>query len=133
MSREIFEKIDEEFFTTILDEDFKFEGHMKFEDSTIIKGNIKGKIESKADLIIGPNAIIEADVYAKKLECFGKIYGDIKVDDEVYFHSPSQLRGSLISSLITFEKGCFINGEVRMIGDEEENKYLNKSKQKKSK
>jgi len=114
MSHDLFNKIDEDYFTTILDEDFKFEGLMKFEDSTIIKGNIKGKIESKADLIIGPNAIIEADIKAKKLECFGKIYGNVVIDEDVYFHTPALLNGSIKTKLLTFERGCILNGNVEM-------------------
>ena len=73
MPHDDFSKIDEEFFNTILDEDFRFEGTIKFEDSLIIKGYVKGRIESAGDLIVGPNATIDADINAKSLECFGSI------------------------------------------------------------
>ncbi|OHD08400.1 MAG: hypothetical protein A2Y34_07995 [Spirochaetes bacterium GWC1_27_15] len=109
-----FSKIDEDYFDTILEEDFKFEGTIKYADSLIIKGYVKGKIESNKILVIGPNALIEADVLAKTLQCFGKINGNVIVEEEAYFHSPSTLNGDITTPILTFEKGCILNGRVRM-------------------
>ena len=114
MAYDIFNKIDEEYFSTILDETFSFKGTIKFDTSCLIKGYIEGRIESKDKLVIGPNSLINANIKAKSLECFGKINGDVTVDEEVYFHSPSILNGSLKTDLLTFEKGCVLNGKVEM-------------------
>jgi cytoskeletal protein CcmA (bactofilin family) len=134
MSRDNFDKIDEEYFQTILDEDFKFNGLMKFEDSCIIKGNIKGRIESKSDLIIGPNAFIEADIVARRLECFGRINGKIVIEEEAYFHTPAVLNGSIDTKLLTFERGCKLNGNVKMdqnyIDDNDDDYYRSRRKKK---
>lgn len=109
-----FRNIDEDYFDTILEEDFYFDGFIKFDESAIIKGHIKGKIESKKKIIIGPNAIIEADIYADSIECFGQIKGNIVIEDEAYFHSPSSLNGDIKTVTMTFEKGCILNGKVTM-------------------
>ena len=37
-----FQKIDEEFFNTILEEDFFFEGDIKTQDALMVKGSLKG-------------------------------------------------------------------------------------------
>ena len=132
MSRDNFNKINEEYFTTILDESFGFKGTIKFNTSCIIKGLIEGKIESTDKLVIGPNAVINADIIAKSLECFGKINGAVSVKEEAYFHSPAVLNGSIDVPLLTFEKGCILNGHVKM-NNEDENleeknkKYTNKT------
>ena len=130
MSRDNFNKINEEYFNTILDESFGFKGTIKFDTSCIIKGFIEGKIESTDKLVIGPNAVIKADVIAKSLECFGKINGNVSVKEEAYFHSPAMLNGSINVPLLTFEKGCILNGYIKMNNTEfkEENnkKYNNK-------
>lgn len=109
-----YNKIDEEYFVTILDETFGFKGSIKFDTSCIIKGYIEGRIESNDKLVIGPNAVINADIKAKSLECFGKINGDIDIDEEAYFHSPAILNGSIKTDQLTFEKGCLLNGRVDM-------------------
>lgn len=119
MPREAFDKIDEEYFDTILDDDFYFNGSIKFEDSAIIKGRIEGDIESDNNLIIGPKAVINANVKAKGLECFGKINGNVVIENEAYFHAPAVLDGSLKTTLLTFEKGCLLNGKVSMEVSEE--------------
>ncbi|MCK4797237.1 MAG: polymer-forming cytoskeletal protein [Spirochaetes bacterium] len=124
MPRENFTKINEEYFYTILDEDFSFKGIIKFKDSSIIKGYIKGIIESQSDLIIGPNAVIDADISAKALECFGRINGNVTVEGETYFHAPAVLNGDLKTSLLTFEKGCAINGNVNMRKKNKDNKTV---------
>ena len=109
-----FNKIDEEFFDTILEEDFSFEGTIKIQDSIIIKGHIKGKIESEGTVIIGPNSIVEADIFSKKLQCFGKINGNIVVQNEVSFHPPSIINGDITTKSLNFEKGSILNGKVKM-------------------
>ena len=68
-----FNKIDEEYFTTTLEEDFYFEGDLKTEQSLIVKGIVKGTLQTSGLLVVGPNSTITADVRAKKLQCFGKI------------------------------------------------------------
>jgi cytoskeletal protein CcmA (bactofilin family) len=118
MPHDDFSKIDEEYFDTVLDEDFKFEATIKHSESLIVKGYIKGKIESKKVLIIGPHAVIDADVTAKTLQCFGKINGNVNIEDEAYFHYPSSLTGNITTPLLTFEKGCILNGSVKMFHKE---------------
>jgi len=115
MPLEEFNMIDEEYFKTILEDDFVFEGAIKIPDSLIIKGKIKGKLESNNLVVIGPNSIIDADITSKQLQCYGKINGNITIEDEVYFHSPSVINGDITTNLITVEKGCKINGKVRML------------------
>lgn len=109
-----FNKIDEEFFNTILEEDFSFEGTIKAKDSIIIKGYLKGKIESEGTIIVGPKSVIEADIFSKNLQCFGKINGNIVVQNEVIFHSPAIINGDITAKLLNFEKGCILNGRVKM-------------------
>ncbi|HOV15733.1 MAG TPA: polymer-forming cytoskeletal protein [Spirochaetota bacterium] len=114
MPYEDFNKIDEEYFDTILEDDFSFEGTIKQVDSVIIKGYVKGRIESEKILIVGPDSVIDADVKAKNIQCFGKINGNLVVEEEAYFHNPSSLKGDISTPVITIEKGCTINGKVSM-------------------
>lgn len=114
MPRESFDKIDEEYFNTILDENFDFKGEIKFDFPAIIKGKVEGKIFSKDKLVIGPNAIIKADITARSLDCFGKIEGKVNIEEDAYFHSPATLTGSLKTAFLTFEKGCIMNGIIEM-------------------
>ncbi|HBD94775.1 MAG: hypothetical protein A2015_09245 [Spirochaetes bacterium GWF1_31_7] len=109
-----FNKIDEEYFTTTLEEDFYFEGDLKTEQSLIVKGIVKGTLQTSGLLVVGPNSTITADVRAKKLQCFGKIIGNILVEDDVYFHSPSIITGDVSAPEITLENGCILNGRVTM-------------------
>lgn len=110
-----FNKIDEEFFETILEEDFSFEGSIKTKDSLIIKGYIKGKIESEGTIIVGPNSIVDADIFCKNLQCFGKINGNITTQNELILHSPSIINGDITTQIMDFEKGCILNGRVKMV------------------
>ena len=109
-----FSSIDEDLFDTVLDEDFNFEGILKNETSLIIKGCITGEIESNDLLILGPNAFIQGDIYTKNLQCFGKVKGNIFVEDEAYFYVKSEIYGNLTTNLITIEKGAIINGLIKM-------------------
>ena len=43
-----FQKIDDEYFNTILEEDFFFEGDIKTQDALLVKGSIKGSVEQSS-------------------------------------------------------------------------------------
>lgn len=109
-----FSKIDEEVFETTLEENFSFEGTINIKESLLVKGNVKGSIDSDNLLVIGPKSVISADVCAKQLECFGKITGNVIIEGEAYFHNLSELTGNLKVKLLTIEKGCTINGKIEM-------------------
>jgi len=113
-----FNKIDEDFFSTVLESDFAFSGTLKTDDSLLIKGLIHGDIETDNVIVIGPEAIINANITAKSLQCFGTIKGDVKVMDEVYFHDNSKVTGDVCTPAVSIEKGCVINGKIKMINKE---------------
>ena len=62
-----------------------------------------------------PNSSIESDIKAKTIQCFGKINGNLLVEDEAYFHYPSTLKGDISVPTLTIEKGCNINGRITMV------------------
>ena len=109
-----FNRIDEEYFQTILEEDFTFEGTIKIPDSLIIKGYVKGKVESNGLIIVGPKSTIDAELHSKNIQCFGKINGNVIVNEDAYFHSPSSINGDITTGALTVEKGCIINGKITM-------------------
>ena len=109
-----FQKIDDEYFNTILEEDFFFEGDIKTQDALLVKGSIKGTIESDNLIVVGPMSVLNADIKTRVLQCFGKIVGNISASEEVYIHAPSSIMGDLSAPLLTIEKGCSVNGKISM-------------------
>ncbi|MCH5150653.1 MAG: polymer-forming cytoskeletal protein [Spirochaetales bacterium] len=109
-----FQKIDEDFFNTILEEDFFFEGDIKTHDALMVKGSLKGTIVSDNLIVVGPMSAINADMKTKVLQCFGKIVGNISATEEVYIHAPASIMGDISAPLLTIEKGCSINGKISM-------------------
>ncbi|MBQ1999802.1 MAG: polymer-forming cytoskeletal protein [Spirochaetales bacterium] len=109
-----FQKIDDEYFNTILEEDFFFEGDIKTQDALLVKGSIKGTIESDNLIVVGPMSVLNADIKTRVLQCFGKIVGNISASEEVYIHAPASIMGDLSAPLLTIEKGCSVNGKISM-------------------
>jgi cytoskeletal protein CcmA (bactofilin family) len=109
-----FQKIDDEYFNTILKEDFFFEGDIKTQDALMVKGSIKGTIESDNLIVVGPMSVLNADIKTRVLQCFGKIVGNISASEEIYIHAPASIMGDLSAPLLTIEKGCSVNGKISM-------------------
>ena len=109
-----FQKIDDEYFNTILEEDFFFEGDIKTQDALLVKGSIKGTIESDNLIVVGPMSVLNADIKTRVLQCFGKIVGNISASEEIYIHAPASIMGDLSAPLLTIEKGCSVNGKISM-------------------
>lgn len=114
-----FSRIDEEYFETVLDDDFCFEGTAKFGDSLMVKGQLKGCLESSDLVVVGPNAAINAKIASKQLQCYGKIVGDVTNLEDTTFHAPSTITGDITTKTLSVETGCRINGKITMKDEEE--------------
>ncbi len=109
----------------------EFKGDIFAEGQVILRTNVKGNIKA-ADfeldgcevtgdidvankISVGADAAINGNIYAKKLECFGKINGDIIAEEEVILNATAEVCGNLKTVALTMTRGAKIQGNIDMV------------------
>lgn len=101
--------------STLLGRDTEIEGTFTFSDTIRVDGRIKGKlISAKGTVIIGENAIIDADVKVGVAIVRGRLNGRIEAQQRIEIYTPAQVVGDISAPTITIDAGVVFNGNCEM-------------------
>lgn len=99
---------------TFLGKGTRFEGELRFEGAIRIDGYLKGKIEAKGNLIIGDDALIEADIQVSYASISGEVHGNITADQRVDIRAPAKVFGNIHAPAVVIGEGVIFEGHTRM-------------------
>lgn len=101
--------------STLLGRDTEIEGTFTFKDTIRVDGRINGKLVSeKGTVIIGENAVIEADVKVGQAIIRGKVNGRVDADQRIEIYAPAHVNGDISAPTITIDSGVVFNGKCQM-------------------
>ena len=105
----------EEKIETVLANDIKFKGKLKFSKSLMIKGNFEGEIDAlEGHLYIDEKADVKANIEAHTVSNRGKIIGNIKALEKFELFSGAEIKGDITSKDLYIENGSVFNGKSKM-------------------
>ncbi|MCK4543806.1 MAG: polymer-forming cytoskeletal protein [Spirochaetales bacterium] len=114
MSEIHIQNVDESTINTILGEDIDFTGTLRFSDSLMIKGRMKGDIRAAGDLYIDEHADVEAQVAANIVSLKGRVKGNVYATTRVELFSSAKVEGDITAPDVIMESGCRFNGICKM-------------------
>jgi cytoskeletal protein CcmA (bactofilin family) len=101
--------------STLLGRDTEIEGALTFKETIRVDGHIKGKlISTQGTVIIGENAVIEADVQVGVAIIRGKVHGRVEAGQKIEIYAPAQVNGDICAPTITIDSGVVFNGNCQM-------------------
>src|ERR1035437_9681858 len=103
--------IDEDEIGTIIAEDVEFDGEMLFEHPVLIRGKIKGSIASRDDVFISEEAVVNAEIEAKRVSIKGR--------DRLELFKTAQVKGSIRTPDLLVQSGARFTGPCTMPSPEE--------------
>ncbi len=104
----------------------KIIGDLTLEGNARIDGSIEGEIKIAGELIIGESAVINAKIYGRAVQVFGRFDGDLLCSEKLEIHAGACVTGSissprlLIEDGVVFEGSCTMNEAIEAEGQEEE-------------
>lgn len=98
-----------------------FEGDIVSDRSIAIEGKVKGRIMAKGDVVIGSEAIVEAEIATENIEVYGHVTGNIRAAGRLEVGATGRIAGDVTAKALVIKEGGNINGIVRMA---EENPVL---------
>ncbi|TVR07004.1 MAG: polymer-forming cytoskeletal family protein [Spirochaetaceae bacterium] len=108
--------IDEAEIDTLLSEDVEFEGELTFQDAVLVKGVVRGKIESSSDLFVSEQAHVDAEATAEMISVKGRLTGSIHARRKLELFSTGRIEGHVQTPDLIVQSGAVLNGSCRMDG-----------------
>jgi len=96
----------------------RIEGKLTFEGSVKIDGHVEGEIQAQHAVIVGENAVINAQISADTIVVKGKVTGDITARKQVELRGPAKLTGNITTPSLVIHEGVLFEGHCSMGGAE---------------
>jgi excisionase family DNA binding protein len=114
----------------ILDVDAAMQGTLVFKDAVNLRinGKFEGTLETKGNLTIGSNALVNANIVGENITIGGKVKGKIIAKEILTLLPTSVVEGEIIPARLNISEGAVLEGHCRMLQDyldtEELSRYL---------
>ena len=95
----------------ILSADVEIKGSIKFLNDLIVDGKVEGEITSSGILTVGENAEIRGEIKTKSATVYGKVHGNITVEERCELKSRAVLQGDLKAARLVIEEGATFVGK----------------------
>jgi cytoskeletal protein CcmA (bactofilin family) len=93
-----------------------FDGVISAPHSIRIDGTFRGKIQTAGTITVGETGIVEAEIKAQNALIFGKVTGNMYVEDRVELHTSAIVAGDLHAKELVIKEGVSYNGNCSMQG-----------------
>lgn len=104
----------EQFPETIVSSSMRIEGELKSNGNIKIDGIISGKIHTAQDVLIGPNAQIDADIIAASAVIAGVVKGNVTVKNSLLILETGKVVGNISCGSLGIREGAYFAGNCRM-------------------
>ncbi|MDP3730674.1 MAG: polymer-forming cytoskeletal protein [Candidatus Omnitrophota bacterium] len=106
----------------ILDVDASMQGTLIFKDYVNLKinGTFEGVLNTKGNLMIGEQAVVNADITGDSIIVAGKVNGNITALKDLKLISPARVIGDIRSPLLSIAEGAVFDGTSRMLNKEDD-------------
>jgi excisionase family DNA binding protein len=101
----------------ILDVDASMQGTLIFKDSVNLRinGTFEGVLNTKGSLMIGEQAVVNADITGESIIIAGKVSGNITAFKSLKLISPARVIGDIRTPLLSIAEGAIFDGTSRML------------------
>ena len=80
-----------------------------------IDGVVNGNVSTPKRLVVGSKAVINGNVRANSIDCFGKINGDVVAETTLTIKSTASIQGAIETAALSVELGAFVSGKCNMV------------------
>ena len=89
-------------------------GDIVSESNFRIDGKVKGAINIKGKLVLGPTGFVEGTISCKDAEVEGTFKGEIKVESFLVLKASAKIYGDIFTQRISVEPGAEFTGNCNM-------------------
>lgn len=92
----------------------EIEGKLRFDSPVRIDGTLTGEVSSTSALIVGPEAVVNANLNVGTLVIMGHVVGHVRAADLVEIKATGHLDADIFTAKLVIEEGGYFNGKCSM-------------------
>ena len=94
----------------------KFKGQISGQAEIVIDGEVEGRLDVQAAVVVGSDGVVNGDINAKSVTVEGKVMGNVKASDTFTLQSSGRIEGDVTAPRVVIAEGAFFKGNVEMTG-----------------
>ena len=79
-----------------------------------LDGTLIGNLRGKAKIIIGADGIVQGNIEGLQADIMGHVTGTIKVQELLYLHGKTEVKGDIYAGKLQIEPTAIFNGKCHM-------------------
>lgn len=95
-------------------ENAKLEGSLSFDSLAKIEGHFTGELLSKGKIIVGPTAVVKADLFLEEAYVSGRVEGNITVTKRLVLEGNAKVIGDITAPSLSVAEGVSIQGQLHV-------------------
>ena len=101
---------------THITEGVKFKGEITGRAEIVIDGELEGRLDVQAAVIVGTNGRVDGDIHARSVSVGGKVMGNVKAGETFELQATGRIEGDVTAPRVIIAEGAFFKGNVEMTG-----------------
>jgi len=104
---------------TVIGSSIKVKGNFQGKGNIVVEGMLEGSVKTEANLFIGEDAKVVANIEAMDSSIHGEVHGNVRSKGYLAIGKAARIYGDIQYGEISIEKGAIINGQLVAISDGE--------------
>lgn len=104
---------------TVIGSSIKVKGNFQGKGNIVIEGMLEGSVKTEANLFIGEEARVVANIESVDSSIHGEVHGNIKSRGYLAIGKTAKIFGDIQYAEISIEKGALINGQLIAVNEEQ--------------
>lgn len=100
---------------SIISRDICIEGELDGHESLIIEGRLKGRIQTRGDVVVAAGGHVEAVIVARNISIHGRVNGNIEAREAVAIEPQGVLIGDCRARSIQIHEGARFEGRSEIL------------------
>jgi cytoskeletal protein CcmA (bactofilin family) len=100
--------------STVIGSTIVIDGEISGDETLVVHGTIKGKIDLGEKVEVAPSGVVEASIVARVVTVHGSVAGDIAASERADLRPECQVIGDIRSPRVLIADGASFKGRVDM-------------------
>lgn len=115
---------------TVIGSSIKVKGNFQGKGNIVIEGMLEGSVKTEANLFVGEEARVVANIESIDSSIHGEVHGNIKSKGYLAIGKTAKIFGDIQYTEISVEKGALINGQLAAINEDQKKGRNHKEEEK---
>ncbi|RYY70561.1 MAG: polymer-forming cytoskeletal protein [Chitinophagaceae bacterium] len=89
-------------------------GNIEAEGDIRIDGTVKGNVSSMAKILIGPDGLVEGNIFCREADINGQVCGNINTKELLHLKGNAAISGDIHTAKLFIEPTVSFNGQCHM-------------------